>query len=163
MRSLPVVCVLAFGCICLTSNARSEDQPSLAARLAARHELELAKIDLRNYWLVEYPRQKRELDAAIEITKMEICNNDHMQEEFRPFTRFTIGEPFPITIRNLQMCRQVAEVRLKNLEDERAELIRFHGDQFRALEMKVQEARLRVAQLEGDETLTPESAGMTTK
>ena len=41
--------------------------PSLQTRLAARRELELAKIDLRNYWQIDYPRQKRELDAAVEM------------------------------------------------------------------------------------------------
>src|SRR5262249_12887079 len=136
MRLFPDVCVsLILGC-CFAGSIRAQEQPSLQARLAARRELELAKIDLRNYWQIEYPRQKRELDAAIEMTQTELEANDEAQRELRPFTRFSLGEPFPLTIRQLQICQTAAELRLKNLQAERNALIRFHSDQFRVLEMR---------------------------
>jgi hypothetical protein len=125
----------------------------LQARLAARRELEIAKIELRNYWQVEYPRQKRELDAAIEMTELEIRANEEAQRELRPFTRFSLGEPFPLTIRELQICSRGTELRLKNLQAERNALVRFHYDDFRVLEMRVQEARLRVAELEANDVV----------
>ena len=158
MRFSPAICLFTMIAGCCATSLRAQEQPSWQARFAARHDLELAKIELRNYWLVEYPRQVRELNAAIELTQAEICNNQALQNEYRPFTQFTIGEPFPITIQNLQMCLKAAEIRLKNLQAEKMALIRFHGDQFRFLELKVQVARQRVADLEANDVVESEPA-----
>ena len=108
---------------------------------------------MQNYWQVEYPRQQRDLNMAIELTQAEIQGYEDQQQAFRPFTRFTIGEPFPLTIANLRMCRKAAEIRLNDLQAERNTLIRFHADQFRVLEWKVQVARQRVADLEANDTI----------
>ena len=158
MKFFPAILVLAVAACSFNSFAHAQDQPSLRARIAVRRELELAKMDLRNYWQVDYPRQRRELDAAIEITEAEIRANCEAQQELRPFTRFSLGEPFPLTIQDLQMCRKAAEVRLKNLQVERNALIRFHSDQFRVLEMKVMDARLRLVELEANDVMTSEPA-----
>jgi len=153
MRLFPIgVVSAAVVASCCVESAIAQG-PSLQARLAARRELELAKIDLRNYWQIDYPRQKRELDAAVEMAEMEIRANEEAQQDLRPFTRFSLGEPFPLTIRELSICHRAAELRLKNLQAERNALIRFHGDEFRVLEMRVQEARLRVAELEADDEI----------
>lgn len=107
-------------------------------------ELEQAKADLRNYWLVEYPRQLRELDAAIELTEREIANNKSLAREYRPFTRFSTGNPFPITQRNLELCTRSAELRLDSLRRERNNLVRFHSDQIRMLTIRMVQARDRL-------------------
>jgi len=158
MRTLPAICLSTLAVSCLLTPVRAQESASLQARVAARHELELAIIDLRNYWQIEYPRQRRELNAAIELTEMELQNNQEMLREFRPFTQFSIGQPFPITVRSLQMCIRENELRLDNLRAERNAFIRFRSDEFRALEMKVQEARLRVAELEANDTIAAEPA-----
>lgn len=150
MKISPIIFVMAV-VLCFVSSAMAQEPANLQARIAARHELELAKIDLRNYWQVEYPRRRRDLNAAIELSDMEVRNYQDLLNEYRPFTQFSLGEPFPITIRNLQMCLKEAELRLRNLQAERNTLIRFHGDEFRVLEMRVQQARLRVAELESNE------------
>ena len=111
----------------------------------------MAKLDLQNYWQVEYPRQRRELNLAIELAEAEIQGNEDQQYALRPYTRFSLGEPFPLTIANLRVCRKAAEIRLSNLHAERNTLIRFHGEQFRILEMRVQAARQRVAELEAND------------
>jgi hypothetical protein len=157
MRLFPVGCVLASVLVGCCVQLVGAQEPSLQARLAARRELELAKIDLRNYWQIEYPRQKRELDTAIEMTRAEICANEEAQRDLRPFTRFSLGEPFPLTIRELQICGRGAELRLRNLEVERNALIRFHYDDFHVLEMRVQEARLRVVELEVNDVIASDS------
>jgi hypothetical protein len=156
MKVSPLICIftlVAAGCV---TSARAQDQASFQARLAARQELALAKIELRNYWQVEYPRQRRELDAAIELTEMALRNNESLLDEYQPFTQFSLGQPFPITIRNLQMCIRETELRLQNLRAERNALVRFHSDQFRALEMKAQQARWRVAELEANDVVASE-------
>jgi hypothetical protein len=145
--NIPLILALATTFAATTAVAQ---EPSLRERVAARRDLEAAKNKLRFYWQVEYPRMCRELDAAIECTRAEIDNSYSLLREYRPFTSFTIGEPFPITVRNLQMCIREAELRLNNLLDERNNLVRFHGSQFRVLASEVYEARLRVAELEAN-------------
>src|SRR5262245_42760326 len=137
--------------LCAVDSARAQHEVSREARIAARQELELAKLDLQNYWQVEYPRQRRELNAAIELADEEIRGIEEQQNILRPFTRFTLDEPFPLTWAELRVCRKAADLRLNNLLAERNNLIRFHGDQFRILELRVQAARQRVAELEAND------------
>jgi hypothetical protein len=148
MKFPPMICSFAIVAICGATSALAQNQGSLQARMAARQELELAKLDLQNYWQIEYPRQRRQLNLAIELTQAEIEGNQEQQESLRPFTRFSLGEPFPLTIANLRVCRKAAELRLNDLQAERNMLIRFHGDQFRILQMRVQATRQRVLELE---------------
>jgi hypothetical protein len=125
-------------------------EPSLQDRIAVRRDLEVAKMNLRYYWQVEYPRKCRELDSAIALTRTEIENSRYMLRQFRPFPQFTIDEPYPITVRNLQMCIRVGEFRLNELLAERNALIRYHSDQFNVLAADVYAARVRVADLEAN-------------
>ena len=151
MKFSPTACSLALIAICSTTSAVAQNPASLEARIAARVELERAKLDLQNYWQVEYPRQRRELNLAIELTQAEIDGNRDAQESLRPFTRFTIGEPFPLTMANLRVCGKAAEIRLNSLQAERNSLIRFHANDFRILQLRVQAARQRVADLEASD------------
>ena len=158
MKFSPFVCSLAIVTSCFMASTQAQDNVSVQARMAARQELILAKLDLQNYWQVEYPRQRRELNMAIELTQAEIQGNQEQQEALRPFTRFSIGEPFPLTIANLRVCRKAAEIRLNNLQAERNALVRFHSDDFRVLEMRVQAARQRVADLEANDAIAAGAA-----
>jgi hypothetical protein len=160
MKFSPVICSLVIAGSCCVAPAHAQNQVSLQARIAARQELELAKLDLQNYWQIEYPRQRRELNMAIELTQAEIQGNQEQQEALRPFTRFSIGEPFPLTIANLRVCGKAAEIRLNNLQAERNALVRFHSDDFRILEMRVQAARQRVAELEANDAIAAEPAAL---
>jgi hypothetical protein len=146
-----IVGPFAIMALCVVTSAKAQSQVSRDARIAARQELELAKLDLQNYWQVEYPRQRRELNAAIELADEEIRSIDEQQNILRPFTRFTLDEPFPLTWAELRVCRKAADIRLNNLLAERNSLIRFHGDQFRILELRVQAARQRVVELEASD------------
>jgi hypothetical protein len=158
MKCSPAIFCLAIVATFGAIPAGAQEQPPSRERIAARRDLALAKLDLQNYWQIEYPRQRRELNAAIELTEAEIRVYEARKIAYRPFTSFTIGEPFPLTIQDLNMCRKEAEVRLNNLYAERNALIRFHGDQFEALKMRVVEARFRVAELEANDTIAAEPA-----
>src|SRR5215203_4956055 len=157
MKFSPTICSLAILAFCSGTTALAQQQSSLQARMAARQELELAKLDLQNYWQIEYPRQRRELNLAIELTQAEILGYKEQQQSLRPFTRFSIGEPFPLTIANLRVCCKSAELRLNDLQAERNSLVRFHGDQFRILEWRVQAARRRVVELEANDEMAADA------
>jgi hypothetical protein len=153
MKFSPAVLSIAIVATCGATSVLAQNRASLEARIAARQDLRMAQLDLQNYWQIEYPRQRRELNLAIELTEAEIKGNKEAQESLRPFTRFTIGEPFPLTIANLRICRESAELRLNNLLAERGALIRFHGDQFRTLELRVEAARRCLVELEANEEI----------
>ena len=130
------------------SAVRAQDENYAAARVVARRELILAKLELRHYQQVEYPRLRRHLQAQIDLTEAEIRAYKRQLHEYRPFSRFSVGQPFTVTIEEIRLCLLEAELRLRDLWAERNALIRFHSDDWRFLEMKVHEARLRVAEIE---------------
>ena len=146
--SSSLIC-LAIVAGCLPSTALfAQEMSGTSLRMTARRDLELAKMELRHYWQVEYPRQQRHLNGAIELTRAEICDYQERLRAYRPFTRFSTGDPFMITIQDKRMCLREAELRLRDLWAERNALVRSHSDQYRELELQVHEARLRVVELE---------------
>jgi predicted RNase H-like nuclease (RuvC/YqgF family) len=130
------------------SKARAQEENYAEARAAARRDLMLAKMELRQYQLVEYPRLRRHLQAQIDLTEAEIRDYKERLHEYRSFDRFSVGRPFMVTLQELRMCLLEAELRQRDLWAERNALIRFHSDDWRLLEMRVHEARLRVAEIE---------------
>ncbi len=150
MRTFSVVFVASA--LTLAAWPAQAQEASLRARTAARRDLERAKNDLRCYWQVEYPRQCRELDATIEITRTEIADNYSLLRQYRPITRFSLDEPYPVTVRNIKLCIKMGELQLTNLLDERNALARCHLYHYHDLAEQVHEARLRVLELESSDT-----------
>ena len=151
MRFSPSLLLAAIAALCVSPSVICAQEASdYAERMNARHDLELAKMELRHYWQIEYPRQRRHLNAAIELTEAEIRDYRQRLRTYRPFDRFSTGQPFLITLQELRMCLRDAELRLHDLWAQRNALVRFHSDQWRLLEITVHEARLRVAELEAD-------------
>jgi hypothetical protein len=149
MRFSPSMICLVIATFYLPSTALfAQEMSGASLRMSARRDLELAKMELRHYWQVEYPRQQRHLNAAIKLTQAEIRDYQERLRAYRPFTRFSTGDPFMITIQDTRMCLREAELRLRDLWAERNALVRYHSDQYRELELHVHEARLRVVELE---------------
>jgi hypothetical protein len=116
---------------------------------AARRELIAAKIEARHFWQVEYPRRRRELNAAIEFADAEIRTLRRQFRSYGPFNTFAYGQLPSIAYRDLSLCLKDAEIRHRMLIDERNNLVRFHSDELQLLELRVAEARDRVLALEG--------------
>jgi hypothetical protein len=152
MRLLVLVTLLASVPFVFVDDAHAQDDALLLDRISARRDLAIAKNNLRNYWQYDYPRQQRELNFEIEVAEMELRNLNVQLRELRPFMQFSIGRPFPLTVRNLQMCIKAAELRLDNLRAERSKLVRFRGYNFDALAAQIQEARMQVLALEPQES-----------
>jgi hypothetical protein len=147
MRCYLLFAVLAW--VAFNSRAHSQIDPFRAELAAARSELVAAKIEARHYWQVEYPRKRRELNAAVTFADAEVRALRRQLWEYGPFSRFSSGEPFSLTIENLRLCLLDAELRLQALRDERNNLIRFHADEGRLYDLRVAAARDRVVELEG--------------
>ena len=117
--------------------------------IEARRELAAAKLAYRHYRFVEFPRTVRQLDAQIKLTRAEIDSLKRHLREYRPFSKFDTGKPLFHTIERVKLYLLDAELRLKNLRAERSALYRYRGDHCRLLAVRIHEARLAVAQLEG--------------
>jgi hypothetical protein len=136
--SLAVSCLAIASLVSSPRASCAQESPYAHERAAARRELQLAKIDFRNYWQIEYPRFRRQLDAQIELTEGEI----------KIYKERSTGSAVSWELQNLRMCLREAELRLRDLWAERNNLIRFRTPEWRELELRVQDARLRVAEIE---------------
>jgi hypothetical protein len=141
---------LLFG---LPQPAIAQDDTFAAERAAARRALEIAKIELRLYLQVEYPRELRRLESQIRLTELEIKSYEERLREYRSVDKFSTGRPLLVTLQDVRLCLLEAELRLEDLRAERAALVRFHSDQWRLLELRAHEARLRLAELERGESM----------
>ena len=152
MRSLligtPLTGVL-LACVLGTTAAGAESLEESVAR--TRRELEILKIQHRLFWTVEYPRELRELDAAIRLTRAEI---DALEERVRHYRRYERDErsrpfgPFWDDRQEAELALLDAELRLNNLSAERLALRRTSGDRARLLELRIAAVRAELADLE---------------
>lgn len=134
--------------VATTTVANAQKESYEAARMQARRELAAAKRDFLHYWQIVYPRMNRDLDARIDLTEAEIRNYRAQIRQYEPFGRFDTGGAFYWPLQDVRMCLREAEWRLRDLRDERNNLIRFRTPEWWTLEQRVQEARVRVAQIE---------------
>jgi hypothetical protein len=158
MRLSPAIGCLALAVVCtapLTASAQTNDLPESVQieRRNLRRALEMAQLDLRLYLQVDYPRELRHLDSAIRLTQAEVDAVKARLRAYGPYTRFDSGQPFTLSIQDDKLCLLDAELRLQDLKDERCALVRFHSDHWRLLELKAQDIRDRLVQLEGGEEI----------
>jgi hypothetical protein len=149
MKFSPHLLSLAIAVICSAPmSVQGQESPYVQERAAARRELYLAKVDFRNYWQIEYPRIRRQLDAQIDLTEAEVRIYKERLRLFRPFDRFSTGSAVAWSLQDMRMCLMEAELRLRDLWAERNNLVRFHTPEWRELELRLHDARVRVAEIE---------------
>jgi hypothetical protein len=162
MRLSPLALWLAIGLAYVNPGIVRAQVDSYADQIAmARRELQLAKIQFRDYWMVEYPRIRRHLDAQIRLTEAEVRTYKERIRLYRPFDRWSTGSAVSWALQDLRMCLLEAELRLRDLWAARSDLIRFRTPLWRDLELRVHDARLRVAQLESAAEDAEEAAEFT--
>jgi hypothetical protein len=148
MRLSPTLFCLTAAVHCLPTIVHAQNDSYANEIAEARRELQLAKIEFRDYWHVEYPRIRRHLDAQIQLTEAEIRIIKERLRMYRPFDRFSTGSAVSWALQDLRMCLLAAELRLRDLWAERSNFIRFRTPEWRILEARVHDARWRVAELE---------------
>lgn len=129
-----------------------------AARFHARQELALAKLNLREYLLVDYPRLRRHLAAEIKLTQAEIASLRQCRARASLFAPRSTPIWLQPLDRDPRICLLAAELRLEDLLAERNSLAQVHAQHWRILEQDVQQARRRVAALEGGAVVRVETA-----
>jgi hypothetical protein len=154
MKAVFSILTAILATLAVSTNAVAQNDANQSARLSARRALEIANYELRQYLQVEYPRERRHLDAEIKLTEAEVQAYQERLREWAPFDKFSTGRPLIVSIQNMRLCLLEAELRLKDLRAERNNLIRFHSDRWRLLELRAYDARSRIAELErGNEPL----------
>lgn len=149
MRFSLLSCCLAIMLASTAPCAAFAQSSSIAAECAAaRRDLQSAKLAFRDYWQIEYPRIRRQLDAQIRLAEAEIRTYKERIHLYRPFDRFSTGSAVTLPLQDLRMCLLDAELRLRDLWAERNNFIRFRTPEWRELESRVHEARLRVVDCE---------------
>jgi hypothetical protein len=118
------------------------------ALLAARRDLEVANIELRLYRQVEFPRKRREFDAQVKIVLAEVDSFKRLVREYKSFNVSRYSNAFLFSRQRAELALLDAELRLKNLREERSAFRRFHTDHCRLYELKVEAARARVLALD---------------
>lgn len=143
---------LAFGLAILLFLALPLESPGdefVDLRNSARRELEIAKLELQGYLQIEFPRERRWINAEIELAQAEIAA---LRRSADPRSLFSSHRPAFELDRQCGDCRwyrRQSELRLNDLLAERAALYRKHALTWKLLEHRVQSARRRVAELEG--------------
>lgn len=152
MRFSPAV-TLSASCLLLAASTFTTAQadPYLTAVADAQRAVQCAQQELLLYRQVEFPRQVRQLNAAIELTKAEIDILRRRLREYAPFDKFQTGKPLVVTTDATRLHLLDARQRLADLEAERAVLYRYRGAQFRLLAHNMRQAQARVAALSDGE------------
>jgi hypothetical protein len=156
IASSPMKFSPAFGCLAIAAaafgsgTAQGQDAEYESARRAARLELQIALNEFRDYRQIVYPRIRRDLDARIALTELEVRTLRERWRMYDPFNRFSTGSAVTWALQDLRMCFLEAELRLRDLWAERSNLVRFRTPEWRALELRVHEARLEVAAIEAE-------------
>ena len=146
---VPLLMLLAFSAGLMLTGSSATAAESLDELLAnSRRELEIRKIDQRHYWQVEYPRQLRELNAAIRLTQAEVEALEDRVRYYQRLDDYHGHNPLLDSLQRAELALLDAELRRSNLQAERSALRRFHGDRARLAELRVAAARARVIELE---------------
>jgi hypothetical protein len=107
---------------------------------AARRNLELAQLKLRLYERDEYPRQLGQVERAIEMQRAKIESFRRRVREYEQFDKFSYSGPLFLTLEDARLDVVSAELRLRELEDERFLLIRSRSDRSRLMQLEIEAA-----------------------
>lgn len=118
-------------------------------RNAARRELEIAKLELQSYLQIEFPRERRWINAEIELAQAEISAIQRCGDRPSLFSSHRPAFDLDRQCADYRWYRRQSELRLSDLLAERAALYRKYALTWKLLEQRVQAARRRVAELEG--------------
>jgi hypothetical protein len=136
MRTLALT--LPFVALLSPLAALADERDAVVA--AARRQLELAQLKLRLYERDEHPRQLGQVERAIEMQRAKLESFRRRVREFEQFDKFEYSAPLFITLEDARLDVVAAELRLRELEDERFLLIRSRSDRARMMQLEIEAA-----------------------
>ncbi|WP_146117824.1 MULTISPECIES: hypothetical protein [Pirellulaceae] len=130
---IPTVCIVVLKMlfvVCLVAQAAPSQQVS--------PEIEAAQLRIKLYEGQEYPLQRRLLDSKIKVAKARIESLERQLNEYEQFTKFKYSGPLFGQLEFVKVAHVEAEEELKNLNEEKALLQRFHQDKVRLMELELE-------------------------
>lgn len=125
-----------------------EGQSPEEALADARRVLEIAKIELRIYQQVEFPRKRRHLDAEVTLLTAEVDALKRRVREYKGFRRSRYSHSLLISLQDAELALLDAKLSLTDAREERSAYRRFHSDRCRLYLLKAGAARARVVALD---------------
>jgi len=108
---------------------------------------ETARLRVRQYAELEYPLLVRRLDNEIQLTAAELAMHQREVQAFGPSSNFRYSKAFSYTLERAKLAALEAELRLKELQEQRMLLQRGRADKLRLLELEQDAAAERVIEL----------------
>jgi hypothetical protein len=136
MRTLHCLVLVAAALLPALAMAGEND----AAIAAARRQLEMAQLKLRLYERDEYPRQLGQVERTLEMQRAKLESFRRRVREYEQYDKWQYSAPLFATLEDARLDVLAAELRLRELEDERFLLIRSRSDRSRMLELEIDAA-----------------------
>ena len=122
---------------CIVAQAQSPSPVSPA--------IEAARLRIKLYEGQEYPLARRLLNSKITVAKAQADSLQRQRDEYEQFTKFKYSAPLFGQLEHVKVAQVEAAESLKNLNEEKALLERFHQDRMRLLELELKMLELSVA------------------
>lgn len=149
MRAL-FLCTLSLAVVLSTAAwtaAALARSPSSAAIASAHRDVEIAEIELRRYVNIEYPSQRDHLETQMILARAEIEIQRRLVEEYERMSRGKTSKPFLVTLSDARIALLAAELSYQRNCDAKSRLEKFHGEQCRLHELRLEAALDRLAAL----------------
>ena len=138
--SMAIVCLLAPSS---KAYAQAQDRPQESVD-EARRELEIRELRLKLYVQSEYPLERQRLTSAIKLSAAAAHIHARELADFEKLQRFSVGEPFRVTVDEARYAELAARTREADLKEELRILDRNFRSRRRLLELEVEAARARL-------------------
>ena len=150
---LAIALIFIAGTACAQKKAAPKAQGlsarDLLVREAAR-DVEIERLKLMLYERISFPTRIRKLEGDIKLAEAEVASFKRRVAEYRQFTKFKYSNPLFISRENAKLQLLEAQIRLKNLKEEKVLLCRFKTTSLRLKELELDRARDRLRRLIGD-------------
>lgn len=148
VRIVAAVIVIAVGTIVTAVEPPAVDAAVEPEALrAAERDLEIAQIRLRRYENVEFPLAVRKLDSRIRLHEAEAPVWERRIKEYEKLDRFVASNGMLVTLDDARLTLAQVRSELDDARHEKRVLQDDYRDQRRLLELEVEAACYRLAQL----------------
>ena len=137
-----LACFALVTCVSTTTPAAEPDRIA-----AAQRDVEIAQLELRRYLNVEYPSQRDHLETQLTLAAAEIAIQEDLVREYERMSRGKTSRPFLVTLSDARIALLGAQLSYQRHCDALSRLKKFHGDQCRLLELRLEAAHARLAAL----------------
>lgn len=155
MRYLLLFCI-ALICLFATTPVQAHEEclqcDEFGNYTSAYRSLERAALEQRYYRRVEHPNQVRTLKAEIKFSAARVDALRRINTSYRPFTRFSTGNPLTLTVERTRLDLLREEIYLRELREQLRLEYRFHRMRMQNYSHQIQASAALLSQASLDPT-----------